>query len=105
MEKHVYLTVYSEYLHECKSYPLPRFNFCQVCRVLKNLFTKNCAVGKVSSSLVSVKTRISICCITISFNCSNLFGGEFMLRLPTIILFGFLILSFLISNNRFGEVS
>ena len=28
-----------------------------------------------------------------------------MLRFPIIILFGFLILSFLISNNRFGEVS
>ena len=27
-----------------------------------------------------------------------------MLRFPIIILFGFLILSFLISNNRFGEV-
>ena len=39
-------------------------------------FTKNCAVGKVLSSLVSVKTRISICCITISFNYSNLFGSE-----------------------------
>ena len=28
-----------------------------------------------------------------------------MLRFPIIILFGFLILSFLISNNRFGEVT
>ena len=28
-----------------------------------------------------------------------------MLRFPIIILFGFLILGFLISNNRFGEVS
>ena len=62
-------------------------------------------MGKVSSSLVSVKTRISICCITISFNCSNLFESEFIIRFPIIIFFGFLILSFLISNNRFGEVS
>ena len=34
-------------------------------------FTMNCTVGKVSSRLVSVKARISICCTTISFNCSN----------------------------------
>ena len=65
-------------------------------------FTKNCAVGKVLSILASIKTRISA---TISFNCSNLFESEFMLRFPIIILFEFLILSFLISNNRFGEFS
>ena len=67
--------------------------------------TKNCTVGNVLSSLILVKMRISVYYITISFNCSNLFGKEFMLRFPIMILFGFLILIFLIFNNRFGEVS
>ena len=41
-----------------------------------------------------------------SFTCSNLFESEFMLRFPIKILFGFLILNFLISNNRVkGSVS
>ena len=52
-------------------------------------FTKNCAV----------------CCKRIMCNCSNLFRSEFMLRFPIIILFRFLVYSFLVSNNRFGEVS
>ena len=47
-------------------------------------FTKNCVVGNVSSSLVSVKTKYQ-CCITTPFNCSNLFGSDFMLRFPVII--------------------
>ena len=41
-----------------------------------------------------------------SFTCSNLSESEFMLRFPIKILFGFLILNFLISNSRVkGSVS
>ena len=92
LEKHVCLTVYSEYkLLLC-------FYLCQV--------TKNCAVGKVSSGLVTVQTRISIYCIKISFTRSSLFRSEFMLRFPIKIpISETLIINFLTSDSRFGEVS
>ena len=92
LEKHVCLTVYSEYkLLLC-------FYLCQV--------TKNCAVGKVSSGLVTVQTRISIYCIKISFTRSSLFRSEFMLRFPIKIQISeTLIINFLTSDSRFGEVS
>lgn len=67
--------------------------------------TKNDAVGNVSSSLVSVKTRISMYRIIISFNCSNLFGSDFMLTFPITILFWFLIFSFWGLNNIFEDFS
>ena len=96
LEKHVCLTVYSEYFQEYKL--LLCFYLCQV--------TKNCAVGKVSSGLVTVQTRISIYCIKISFTLSSLFRSEFMLRFPIKIpISETLIINFLTSNNRFGEVS
>ena len=96
MEKHVCLTVYSEYFQEYKL--LLCFYLCQV--------TKNCAVGKVSSGLVTVQTRISIYCIKISFTRSSLFRSEFMLRFPIKIQISeTLIINFLTSDSRFGEVS
>ena len=57
------------------------------------------------SSLISVKAWISINCITISFNCSNVLGSEFMLRFSVQILFAILIPSFLNPNDRFKEIS
>ena len=96
LEKYVCLTVYSEYFQEYKL--LLCFYLCQV--------TKNCAVGKVSSGLVTVQTRISIYCIKISFTRSSLFRSEFMLRFPIKIpISETLIINFLTSDNRFGEVS
>ena len=57
------------------------------------------------SSFVSVKPWISINCITISFNCSNLLGSEFMLRFPVQVLLAILLPSFVNPNNRFKEIS
>ena len=101
MEKHVYLTVYPERLHEFRSLP---YLFLSSLYDSEKPFTKDYAVRKVSSSLVSIKKEIQYIAKQY-ISIVQTVGSGFMLRFPIIILFGFFNLTFLISNNRSGEVS
>ena len=68
-------------------------------------FLKSCEVGNESSSFVSVITRTSVCFITSSFNCLNLFGSELIFILPMITLFVFLNRRFLNSDKGSRDAS
>ena len=109
MDEDVYLTVYLEYLYECKSLPIPSCYFYQVCTVLKcdslRIVPQEMYCFRfLFSGLLSVKTRISIYLITVSFSYSNSYGEEFILRFTITISHGFGILSFSNLNKRFGKV-
>ena len=57
--------------------------------------TRNVFLKQNTSSFVSVRTRISILFVMRSFNWSDLLGKEFILKWPTMTLFGLLNLNLL----------
>ena len=65
----------------------PPFLFLSNLYGLEKPSIKNRDSKKVSSSFVSVTTRMSIYFSTVSFDCSNLFLIELIFKLPIIILF------------------
>ena len=77
----------------------PPFLFLSRQNGLENPRTKNCAVGKVLSSFISVIKRISMYFRTVSFSWSNLFVSEFMFKMPIVTLF--MLIKFLIFKKWF----
>ena len=73
---------------------------------LKKPSVKNRDPKKVSSSFVSVTTRMFIYFSTVSFNCSNLFLlMELIFKLPILTLFAFpILISFILLVIIFGIV-
>ena len=82
----------------------PPFLFLSNLYGLEKLFIKNRDSKNVSSSFVSVTTRMSIYFSTVSFNFSNLFPIELIFRLPIITLFAFPIRISFILLEEFGVV-
>ena len=68
---------------------------------LERISIKNRDSKKVSSSFVSVTTRISVYFSTVSFNCLNLFLTELIFRLTIITLFTFPIRTFYFCTSYF----